>query len=63
MRKFERISRAVVDMTEAEIEKMTAGRMAPEHDHLNALLDQQQTEHTRRWNGKGQHQEATGKEG
>jgi prevent-host-death family protein len=35
-----RRSRAVVDMTSEEIEQMTAGRMAPEHDHLNALLDE-----------------------
>lgn len=34
-------SRAVVDMTEEEIEQMTASRMAPEHDHLNALLDKE----------------------
>lgn len=32
-------SRAIVDMTAAEIEQMTQGRMSPEHDHLNALLD------------------------
>ncbi len=33
-------SRAVAEMTEAEIEQMTAGRMSSEHDHLNALLDE-----------------------
>lgn len=31
--------RAVVDMTQAEIREMAAGRMAPEHDHLNTLLE------------------------
>ena len=35
-----RRSRAVVDMTKEEIDRMAAGRMAPEHDHLNALLDE-----------------------
>jgi prevent-host-death family protein len=34
-----RRSRAVREMTKAEIEQMAAGRMGPEHDHLNALLD------------------------
>lgn len=34
-----RRSRAVGDMTREEIEQTTAGRMAPEHDHLNTLLD------------------------
>jgi PHD/YefM family antitoxin component YafN of YafNO toxin-antitoxin module len=38
-----RRSRAVVDMTPREIEQMAAGRMATEHDHLNALLDKDQT--------------------
>jgi prevent-host-death family protein len=38
---FARRSRAVADMTAEEIEQMTAGRMSPEHDHLNALLDKQ----------------------
>lgn len=36
---FARRSRAVADMTKEDIDRMTAGRMAPEHDHLNALLD------------------------
>lgn len=36
-----RRSRAVVDMTKGEIEQMAASRMAPEHDHLNALLDKE----------------------
>ncbi len=35
-----RRSRAVVDMTREEIDEMAVGRMAPEHDHLNALLDE-----------------------
>jgi hypothetical protein len=35
-----RRTRAVADMTPQEIEEMAAGRMAPEHDHLNALLDE-----------------------
>jgi len=34
-----RRSRAVTDMSAEEIEHMTAGRMSPEHDHLNALLE------------------------
>lgn len=34
-----RRSRAVADMTQAEIQQMAAGQMAPEHDHLNALLE------------------------
>ena len=36
-----RRSRAVVDMTKEEIEQMAASRMAPEHNHLNALLDEE----------------------
>jgi prevent-host-death family protein len=36
-----RRSRAVADMTKEEIEQMEAGRMDPEHDHLNALLDEE----------------------
>jgi prevent-host-death family protein len=36
-----RRSRAVADMTREEIEQMAASRMAPEHDHLNALLDKE----------------------
>lgn len=35
-----RRSRAVVDMAKEDIEQMAASRMAPEHDHLNALLDE-----------------------
>lgn len=35
-----RRSRAVADMTKEEIEQMAAGRMSPEHDHLNSLLDE-----------------------
>jgi prevent-host-death family protein len=38
---YARRSRAVVDMTKDEIEQMAASRMAPEHDHLNALLDKE----------------------
>jgi prevent-host-death family protein len=37
---FARRSRAVVDLTREEIEQMTAGRMSPEHDHFNVLLDE-----------------------
>jgi prevent-host-death family protein len=36
---FARRSRAVADMTKEEIDQMASARMAPEHDHLNALLD------------------------
>lgn len=32
-------SRAVVDLTREEIEQIAGTRMAPEHDHLDALLD------------------------
>jgi len=35
-----RRSRAVADLTREEIEQMTAVRMGPEHDHLNALLEE-----------------------
>jgi len=38
---YARRSRAVVDMTKQEIQQMAASRMAPEHDHLNALLDKE----------------------
>ena len=31
--------RAVADLTQTEIEEMTARRMSAEHDHLNALMD------------------------
>ena len=41
LRAYARRSRAVVDMTKEEIEQMAASRMAPEHDHLNALLDKE----------------------
>jgi prevent-host-death family protein len=40
LKAFSRRSRAVVDMTKEEIDLMAASRMAPEHDHLNALLDE-----------------------
>ena len=39
LKAFARRSRAAADMTAEEIDQMTAGSMAPEHDHLNALLD------------------------
>ena len=38
---FARRSRAVVNLSQEEIEQMAAGRMSPEHDHLNALLDEE----------------------
>jgi prevent-host-death family protein len=41
LKTFARRSRAVVDMTKEEIERMAASRMAPEHEHLNALLDKE----------------------
>jgi prevent-host-death family protein len=37
---YARRSRAVADMTAADIEQMTSGRMSPEHNHLDTLLDQ-----------------------
>jgi hypothetical protein len=40
-RLYPRRSRAVVDMTEAEIEEIANSRMRPEHDHLNSLLDEE----------------------
>ena len=33
-------SRSVAELSAAEIDEMTKGRMAPEHDHLNALMDE-----------------------
>ncbi|MSO99868.1 MAG: type II toxin-antitoxin system Phd/YefM family antitoxin [Acetobacteraceae bacterium] len=33
-------SLAVADLTEQEIDLITSGHMDPEHDHLNALLDE-----------------------
>jgi prevent-host-death family protein len=41
LKAFARRSRAVVDFTKKEIEQMAASRMAPEHDHLNTLLDEE----------------------
>lgn len=35
-----RRSRAVADLSKEDIERMTAARMSPEHEHLNALLDE-----------------------
>jgi prevent-host-death family protein len=40
LKAFARRSRAVADLSKAEIDQMTAGRMGAEHDHLNALLDE-----------------------
>jgi prevent-host-death family protein len=40
LKTFGRRSRAVADMTREEIEQMAAGRMSPEHDQLNSLLDE-----------------------
>lgn len=31
---------AVADLSKEEFEKIAASRMSPEHDHLNALLDE-----------------------
>ncbi len=41
LKAYARRSRAVVDMTREEIEQLAASRMAPEHDHLDALLDEE----------------------
>ncbi len=41
LRVFARRGRAVADLTKDEIDQMTAGRMDVEHDHLNALLDEE----------------------
>ncbi|MEA2732168.1 MAG: hypothetical protein QOF70_6643 [Acetobacteraceae bacterium] len=41
LKAFGRRSRAVADMTKAEIEEMAASRMSSEHDHLNRLLDEE----------------------
>jgi prevent-host-death family protein len=41
LKAYARRSRAVVDMTKDEIEQTAASRMAPEHDHLNELLDKE----------------------
>ncbi len=41
LKAFVRRSRAVAEMTSEEINQMAASRMAPEHDHLNALLDEE----------------------
>jgi len=40
LKTFVRRSRAVADMTKEEMEQIAASRMGPEHDHLNALLDE-----------------------
>jgi prevent-host-death family protein len=41
LKAYVRRSRAVADMSKDEIGQMTAARMASEHDHLNALLDEE----------------------
>jgi hypothetical protein len=41
LKAYVRRSRATVDLSNAEIEQMTNGRMRAEHDHLNALLDKE----------------------
>jgi prevent-host-death family protein len=41
LKALSRRSLAVADMTPAEIDEIAASRMAPEHDHLNALLDEE----------------------
>ena len=41
LKAYVRRSRAVADMTKEDIEQMAASRMAPEHDHFNALLDEE----------------------
>lgn len=41
LKAYARRSRAVADLTAREIADMTAGRMDAEHDHLNALLDEE----------------------
>ena len=41
LKAYARRSRAVADMTKEEIEQMANSRMAPAHDHLNALLDKE----------------------
>jgi prevent-host-death family protein len=41
LKAYVRRSRAVADLTEQEIDQIAASRMAPEHDHLNALLDKE----------------------
>jgi prevent-host-death family protein len=38
---YARRSRAVADLSKDEVDEMLAGRMSPEHDHLNALLDKE----------------------
>jgi prevent-host-death family protein len=41
LKAFVRRSRAIAEMTKEEIDQMVAVRMAPDHDHLNALLDEE----------------------
>ena len=40
LKAFVRRSRAVAEMTAEEIGQLAASRMAPEHGHLDALLDE-----------------------
>jgi prevent-host-death family protein len=40
LKAFARRTRAVVYLTREEIDQIAASRMSPEHDHLNALLDE-----------------------
>jgi prevent-host-death family protein len=39
LKAFVRRSRAVAKLNKEELDQMASGRMASEHDHLNALLD------------------------
>ena len=41
LKAYARRSRAVSDLNPEEIDQMAAGKMSAEHDHLNALLDQE----------------------
>lgn len=34
-----RRARTIEELSEAEVEAVVSGRMSPEHDHLNALVD------------------------
>jgi len=38
---YARRSRAITDLSKEEIDEMLAGEMSPEHNHLNALLDEE----------------------
>jgi len=41
LKAFARRSRAVANLTKAEVEETAATSVAPEHDHLNVLLDKE----------------------